>query len=244
MKALKFGDKAKPVAIEKFQGVPGINDVIAVISESQGIFAPITHYMPGIGSFHCFEGKCCEMDTRPSLRYVLPVVHYKITDYSKLERGLPVELKYLSLGKKAYEHLITIAAINGGIDKVDLVVSTDTDRYKTMSFTPCQGKPVWRTTPQIVEVVRKEFGRYMALIEQSIGRTFTKETFEVTLQALQAASAEDSGRNATAGPAVPPPPPVTSTDLIVATNDQSTGDIVMEAEASLDDLMGEGLSLD
>lgn len=80
--AIKFGDTFSPIAVERLRSVEGIPDIIGILSRDKGVFAAKTHFDPSMGSFYCFEGSCCQDHGLPTVKYIMPVVHYELLSKS------------------------------------------------------------------------------------------------------------------------------------------------------------------
>jgi len=173
---LTFGDKVKPVAIERFKGEEGTPDVIGLMSSK--IKASFTHYDPRTGYFYCFKGECCQNLGLPSVRYILPVVQYtllgKANDLANLDYGAPITLKYLSLGKESYEKLKVKWDLNGDLTHKDLLVICDDAGYQKLSFEVLQAKESkWRSDPALLQQVKELANDYKLLIDLSVARNVT-----------------------------------------------------------------------
>ena len=177
LKKMNFGDRVQSAQIEKYKGVEGVRDVIAVLSKKE-IFAAQFHYVQGLGPFYCFEGSCCVRHRLPQVKTIVPIVKYAVRDQHRLDRGLPISVQYLSLSKSTYDEFIVKDEIHGGISKHDLLVQCSDANFQKLSFEVIPGTPQWKVDPEIKTVVMREFDRYMNLIEMSIARMFTPEQYE------------------------------------------------------------------
>lgn len=141
----QFGDKVTPFLIQKMSLAKNQKVVCSLASRSINIVK--LHYVKGVGSFHCFGGKCCEMFGIPMVRYGLPVYVYQ-TDGGMKKIGNEVEFRMLARGYEGYNNLLTkneiLEAQNSSLTKVDILITCTEDQYQDYTF-DVLGPSTWRT---------------------------------------------------------------------------------------------------
>lgn len=181
---IKLGEKVVPVKIERFRGSKGKTEVICLLSSD--ITAANTHYVDGIGHFHCFQGSCCQDNGLPNTRYILPIVRYTITNPQSMEYGAPVMVEYLPLGKESYEadflvkHAIK-ARSGRSVSEFDIMVSCTDEAYQKLKFEFLDDRQ-WPKVPAVAEVVKACWRKYQSLIEMSIGRVLDETSYAKALE--------------------------------------------------------------
>lgn len=191
-----FGTKISTVPIPRFKATKAVKARIAFVSK--GVLPIKTHYVDGIGSFVCFEGKCCELEGLPKVRYLLPIIVYE-TDKTGRVISQNISLQALCLGEDAYSALGDAVAFSGkGIQELDVIVSCTDEGYQKLSFTVDNSQaPSWKTFPQakdLVEYYKANKNRlYMAVARTMEESTYlTRKGFVVpTTQAPQVDNPED-----------------------------------------------------
>lgn len=173
-----IGQKMKPVGIEKYRGSLNQSDIVSIISSKVRMVA--VHYHKNVGYVFCNKGTCCSEIGVPTLRYIHPVLVYTTKKFPH-EYGAPVELKYISVGRKLYENTIMILeSVTGGISNVDLIATCTDEKYQSLTFQQI-GPAKWRKDPAMKAQVEKLWVNYNSLIDISIARTLTEEQLQKAL---------------------------------------------------------------
>lgn len=171
---INLGDTVRPIAIEKFKGAKGSTEVVSVLSRK--INAATVHYALGAGYFFCFKGACCQNLGLPQIRYIVPILVYNVVKFPR-EYGAPLLVKYLSLGKDAYESdLLVKEQISGDVTKIDLAITCTDEKYQKLKFDHI-GPARWRTDKDMVALTTTLFKEYQALIGLSVARSIDEEAF-------------------------------------------------------------------
>ena len=213
---INWGDKVRGSDIPKFKGTPAIPAVISVIAK-EGIRAAQTHYIDGMGHFHCFDGICCQdAGKAATVRYLLPIVVYRLSNPSTYEIDLSkgVEVMYHAMNERDYDKLMTQDS-QVYLDQCDMLVTTvEKGRFQEYTFqvlmdpSTRMAKPVaWRQNEQVRLSVMSFYNtNYLKNIDNSVGREF--KTVQDYLAAKQKAL-QNASQNASVQPSVPqiPPPP-------------------------------------
>lgn len=174
----EIGTKVSKVPIEKYKASTSKVDRISFLTKK--VIALKFHYIDGVGSIVCFNGKCCEMGGTPQVRYLFPIAVYS-TDSDGNISGKKVELKVLSAGEDLYKSIMTInkgTSQYGGIDHVDLLVTCTDDKYQKLSLT-FAGNAVWRQYAPIAEFLKERWAKdganaYMAIARKCDEASFLK----------------------------------------------------------------------
>ena len=215
-RTINWGDKVRGTDIPKFSGTQAMPSVISVIAK-EGIRASQTHYIEKMGHFHCFEGVCCSDAGKATIRYLLPVVVYRLKNPATYEIDLSkgVEVMYHAMNEKDYDKLMAQDA-QIPIDQCDFLVTTvEQGNFKNYTFqllmdpsTRTARQATWRNDEHLRLVVMQHYNsKYNQFIDNSVGREFktTQAYQEARNKALQMA-----GQSANSQPQLPQagPPPV------------------------------------
>ena len=118
----------------------------------------------------------------PATKYIVPVVHYTRT--SRDSYGLPVSVKYLTLGREMYESgLMTKQQIledqghGKNLNDVDLMVTCTDEQYQRLTVDVLNQSARWRDDKAIHAEVQKQYREYVSLIGLSVAREITAEQF-------------------------------------------------------------------
>jgi hypothetical protein len=171
---IKLGDTIKPIAVERYKASKAANDVICVLTAD--ISAAHLHFVKGIGGFYCFGGACCKFEGLPSIRYIVPILKYTMTDQRNFVYGAPVFVQYLSAAKERYEEILRKNKINGDITSVDMLVSCQDEIYQKLSL-EVLSKAAWKEDASLAPEVKTQYAEYNNLIEQSVARVIDEPTF-------------------------------------------------------------------
>jgi hypothetical protein len=171
---IKLGDSIKPIAVERYKASKAASDVICVLTAD--ISAAHVHFVKGRGGFYCFGGACCKFEGLPSIRYIVPILKYTMTDQKNFVYGAPVFVQYLSAAKERYEEILRKNKINGDITAMDMLVSCQDEVYQKLSL-EVLGKAVWKGDGKLAEEVKAQYAEYSNLIENSVARIIDEPTF-------------------------------------------------------------------
>jgi hypothetical protein len=170
-----FGTKVPTVPIPRFKATKTAKTRVAFISK--GVLPIKTHYVDGMGSFVCFEGKCCELEGLPKVRYLLPIIVYE-TDRTGKIISENISVQALSLGEDAYSALGDAVLFSGkGIQDIDVIISCTDETYQKLTFTVDNSvSPQWKTfktARSMVDYFKENRDRlYMA-----VARTMEESTY-------------------------------------------------------------------
>lgn len=148
---IPFGQKVSSLPIPRFKATKENKCRIAVISKNA--LAVKTHYVEGLGTIRCFDGKCCELEGMPRVRYILPVVQYECRkDGTIISNSL--ELKGLVLGGEQYDALANAIQFSGReVNDVDIIVSCSDEQYQKITFAADASKGAsWKTFPTAKDI--------------------------------------------------------------------------------------------
>jgi len=128
-----LGDTVSYAAVDRLQMRDGERTAICVLSKD--ILTARTHYVDEKKTkIYCNGGECCELFGRPSIHYILMILHYKTDSQGKIDLNGGYKVKSLPLGFTQYNALIAIDNICGDITKIDLMVQCDDQKYKKYQF--------------------------------------------------------------------------------------------------------------
>lgn len=232
---VKFGDLLKPIAIERYRGSVKSPDIGSVISKN--IQVSTMHFVEGMGYIYCFGGDCCRDEGLPQVRYVLPFLVYTIENAVQLKYGTPVFLKYLSLGKEAYQLLILKDAVSKDLTHKDMYVSCSDESYQKLSFEIIGGSK-WRENSEILAEVKSLFSEYQSLIGGSLARTLTEESYKRLKGRVKKGDFIEAPRSAISSSKAPLSSPLGNVEEIA---EASVGDekaaLVLEKDFDLESLL-------
>lgn len=172
-----IGAKISRVPIEKYKASSMKTDRIGFITNK--VIGIKFHYIEGAGSIICFGKKCCEVGGMPQVRYLFPIVVYS-TDSDGNVTGKRVDLRILSAGEDLYKSIQTIArgAENqGGIDKIDMMVTCTDDKYQKISLSYA-GPAAWRKSKSAVTYLNDRWMEDGANAYMAIARKVDEGSFK------------------------------------------------------------------
>lgn len=179
-RSIKWGEKLPSATITKFRATKQAPSIISVISK-EGILGAAIHYADGLGYFHCFEGVCCAQEGPAKVRYILPVVVYRVGNYQNysVDMSPGVEVQYLMLSEKDYIALQQSDSMIP-LDECDFLVTCEDETFQTLRFQivydPATRGPrqaSWKTDDTVRRSVMSYYGgKYVSLISLSLGRDF------------------------------------------------------------------------
>lgn len=187
-----IGMKVSRVPIEKYRASASKIDRIGFITNK---VIPIKyHYIPEKGYILCFNGKCCEIQGNPTIRYLFPIVVYQ-TDAEGSVCGGKVQLNMLAAGDDLYKTIQTLhrgSASVGGIDKIDLLVTCTDEHYQKLTLVQA-GPALWRTSMQMAEYLRDQWLKNADKAYMAVARKVDEFSF------LKMIDASDDGTDTNAG---------------------------------------------
>ena len=201
LRKLGFGNMSPSDYLKKFKGLKQVPSVISII-DKEGIAEVALHFNPAIGSFHCFDGICCQNEKPARLRYIIPIVSYRIEDMRVF--GVSTEshnVQYLNVNEDVYNNFIQFNSVHD-IDEMDFLVITENEKYGNYKFEPIVNEDTG--LPRVASWKQDEAMRgsvisfykteYQEKIEKSLGKVLSPQDY---LRMVQ----DDRGSQA-----IPPPP--------------------------------------
>jgi hypothetical protein len=171
----EIGMRVSRVPIERYKATTQKIDRVGIITKK--VIAVMLHYIEGIGSVLCFEGKCCEIGGLRNVRFLFPIVIYS-TDNEGNVIGKKLDLRILSAGEDLYKSIMTInsACKNlGGIDYVDLFVTCTDDKYQKITLNQA-GPAAWRRSKQATQFVMEKWAKDAEYAYQAVARKIDENT--------------------------------------------------------------------
>ncbi len=170
-----FGTKVSSVPIPRFKASKDNKARFAILS--QQVLPVKTHYVDDIGNIICFDGKCCEFEGLPRVRYLVPIVVYATNKNGGII-GQDIELQVLTLGAEQYGALADAVEFSGrALQDVDIVCTCTDDQYQKLTFAADASKGAqWKGFPgakEIVDLYKKNKDKlYMAVARQISEETY------------------------------------------------------------------------
>lgn len=173
---IPFGQKVSSVPIPRFRATKDSKCRVAIISKN--VLGLKTHYVEGLGTIRCFDGKCCELEGMARVRYILPVVQYECRkDGSIISDAL--ELKGLVLGAEQYDALASAVQFSGReINDVDIVITCSDEQYQKITFAADASKgATWKTFGAPAKAIADLYRANKDKLYMCIARNITPETY-------------------------------------------------------------------
>lgn len=201
-KFVPFGTAMPKSGIAKFSAKVGTTK-IRILSVAEGdFFLARTHYLKGVGSFHCFSGSCCqacadapEGESNTQERAIFPIAVLS----SSAMGGVGIDFMYLALPAAKYEQLVSMHNNCGDITQYDIVITCDDEKYQKYTFMPVMGQPSFITADKQAEVTAF-LNRYRAEIRKTLGKDMDENTFNIARAKALAGAAQSVGVNFTPNP--------------------------------------------
>lgn len=147
--SVEMGKKVSTAVIEKFKAQKDEKKRIVLMMPFAGVpgkelaaYAVKRHYTEDLGSFVCFNGECCQYESRADVRYLFPVIEIPIIQ-GDVNRVIPaniggqLKLKLLVAGNELYSTLCDVFANhNNSFDGYDLVLTCTEQQYQKFSVQP------------------------------------------------------------------------------------------------------------
>lgn len=193
-----FGAEMPKQGVQKFTAKKG-QTIIKILSTAQEHFLfSKTHYLEGVGYFHCFGGSCCQACAdagdkgSTSERAILPIAVYKPS-----LSGVPtLEFAYLPLSEQKYSALVNMNENIGVVTNYDIIIDCEDEKYQKYTFTPkISASPKMSAHPIIDSIADSQakvatfLAEYSANIMKTLGKTIDELEFnKLRAQALQKAA--------------------------------------------------------
>lgn len=151
---VSFGTRIESVPIPRFKASKDTKARFAILSKK--VLTKKIHYVPGIGSFECMEGKCCELEGLPKVRYLIPVIQYTVNKAGVIV-GNDIELKALALGGESYSALVDAIEFSGrDVSDIDIIATCSDEQYQKLTFAADASKgAAWKSFPTAKTLVDK-----------------------------------------------------------------------------------------
>lgn len=170
-----FGATVPSVPIPRFKASKDTKARVALITKN--VLTKKIHYVKEIGSFLCMDGKCCEIEGLPRVRYIVPVVQYTVN-----KNGAPaskdIELKCLVLGGEQYQALVDAVQFSGrDVTDVDIVVTCSDEQYQKLTFAADASRgAMWKTFPGAKDLANR-YKENKDKLYMSVARKISMETY-------------------------------------------------------------------
>lgn len=199
-----FGSAMPKVGISKFSAKVG-DTRIRVLSVAEGDFLLAkTHYLKGVGSFHCFGGSCCqavanapEGEANSAERAILPIA----VATPSVTGGVSVEYMYLALPETKYSQLVSLNQNVGDITSYDILVQCTDENYQKYTFLPLVGQPSVIITEAESPKIQSFLANYRNNIMKTLGKTLDENSFAVARAKSLQQAANSVGVSFTPNPA-------------------------------------------
>ena len=187
-----FGAEMPKQGVQKFTAKKG-QTIIKILSTSKEhcLFSK-THYLEGVGYFHCFGGSCCQACAdagdkgSTSERAILPIAVYKPS-----LSGVPtLEFAYLPLPEQKYSALVSMNVNIGAVTNYDIIIDCEDEKYQKYTFTSkISAPPIINSIADSQAKVATFLAEYSANIMKTLGKTIDELEFnKLRAQALQKAA--------------------------------------------------------
>lgn len=153
-----------------------------------------THYIPGIGNVHCWEGKCCKEYGEPKIRNVYPWLKYPTSKKGNVDFKDVPEMMYLELSNKKDLSIKTKnkVARDKGLDlaKLDILIvgneeanKIEGDNGKTNEYVDFTFESTAENFPsyavpeakQWLPIIQEQWKFYIENIERTLGRVISSD---------------------------------------------------------------------
>lgn len=187
---LAFGQTISNYPVEKVKGVKDQSIRFGLLFASpngeemaRNPFSPYSwkiHYDEEVGgSFKCFGGECCQMDSKGArTRIVLPIVLYPTlpTDPYTIIPGKKAELKILVLGNEAWTSISNkIKSKNFRYENFDIIGTCTDGQYNSFDFTATED--TFRAQQPDFEAVKQSWLNVRNVSYKAVGKILPRETY-------------------------------------------------------------------
>lgn len=194
-KFVPFGSPMPKSGISKFSAKVGDTRIRVLSVGEEDFFIARTHYLKGVGSFHCFEGSCCqacadapEGESNTSERAILPIA----VASPSLNGGVGIDFSYLALPVTKYEQLVSLNNNVGDITTYDILIQCTDEGFQKYTFLPLLGQTSFITPDRQNDVV-SFLNRYRAEIHKTLGKDMNETTFATARAKALAGAAQSVG---------------------------------------------------
>lgn len=196
-----FGSAMPKTGITKFSAKLG--DTRIRILSTECCFLARTHYLKGVGTFHCFGGSCCqavanaaEGEANTQERAVLPIA----VAIPSIHGGMSVEYQYLALPETKYTQLVSLNNNVGDITTYDILIQCTDENYQKYTFLPLVGQPSTIFTEAEMPNIQKFLTTYKDSIMKTLGKTLDENSFAAARAKSLQQAASGVGVNFTPNP--------------------------------------------
>lgn len=181
-KFVPFGTAMPKSGIAKFSAKMG-DTRIRILSVAEGDFLVTkTHYLKGVGSFHCFEGSCCaccanapEGESNTQERAILPIA----VASASIAGGVTTEYAYLALPETKYSQLLSLHQNVGDITQYDILIQCTDEKFQKYTFLPLINQPsAVLSTQEQVNKASSFLNLYRTMIMGQLGKTLDEASFQ------------------------------------------------------------------
>lgn len=187
---LAFGQAISNFPVEKVKGVKDQSIRFGILFASpnpeemaRSPFAPYAwkiHYDEEVGgSFKCFGGECCQLDSKGArTRIVLPIVLYPTlpNDPYTIIPGKKAELKILVLGNEAWTSISNKIKSKGfRYENFDIIGTCTDGQYNSFDFTATDD--TFRAQQPDFEQVKQSWLKVRNVSYKAVGKILPRETY-------------------------------------------------------------------
>lgn len=181
-KFVPFGSAMPKLGISKFSAKNGDTRIRVLSTSEQDFLITKVHYLKGVGSFHCFNGSCCqavlqapEGDANTTERAILPIG--VVTP--SVSGGVSIEYMYLPLSEKKYSQLVALNQNVGDITSYDMLVQCTDEKYQNYTILPLVGQASMVLTEEEMPKAQAFLASYRAKIMDTLGKKLDENSFAV-----------------------------------------------------------------
>ena len=204
-KFVPFGTAMPKSGITKFSAKMG-DTRVRILSVAEGDFLVTkTHYLKGVGSFHCFEGSCCsacanapEGESNTQERAILPIA----VASASIAGGVTTEYTYLALPETKYSQLLSLHQNVGDVTQYDILIQCTDEKYQKYTFLPLINQPsAVLSTQEQVNKANSFLALYRSTIMSQLGKTLDEASFQAARAKSLQQAASSVGVQFTPNPA-------------------------------------------
>lgn len=180
---------------EKYKGTKGQTDRIAVVLCKEGkpvVRKAWTHFIEGVGYVIANDYTRSRFG-EPSLRFATVVGQYRTDKFGKIQQPFnesSVMVKFFIFGVKKYD-LLRKANEEFPLDKHDLLVSCQEDKFQQLGFQSCK-EAAWKLKPEVQKAVAAQVEKLANYLEGQLGQKLTAEQIKEKLGETDTEVASDS----------------------------------------------------
>lgn len=183
---------------EKYKGKKGQTDRLAVVYCKDGkpvVRKAWTHFVEGVGYVIANDYSRSRFG-EPQLRFATVVGQYATDKFGKIQQPFnesSVTVKFFIFGVKKYD-LLRKANEEFPLDKHDLLVSCQEDKFQQLGFQSCK-EAAWKLKPDVQKAVTAQVEKLVSYLEGQLGQKLTAEQIKEKLGESEAEVASDSTPN-------------------------------------------------